>query len=82
MRWIVACVWRNPAPRYCYSRMAYTRHAEKISSRMDDFSFYVLGPDVAARGLNEMPLIDGLTVVDYEGFVDLVTETDVSQSWL
>ena len=65
-----------------YAALAKAEHAEKISSRMQDFSFYVLGPDVAARGLNELPLIDGIKVVDYEGFVDLVTENDVTQSWL
>jgi tRNA 2-thiouridine synthesizing protein B len=65
-----------------YAAMAKASNAEKISSRMEDISFYVLGPDVAARGLNDIPLIDGVTVVDYEGFVDLVTEQDVTQSWL
>jgi len=49
---------------------------------MEDFTFYVLGPDVAARGLGDTPLIEGLTVVDYEGFVDLVAEHEVTQSWL
>ncbi len=56
--------------------------ASEISSRMDDFSFYVLGPDVDARGLGNKPLIDGMTVVDYGGFVDLATEHDAVQSWL
>ena len=42
----------------------------------------VLGPDVAARGLNDISLIDGIDVVDYAGFVDLVVEHDVAQSWL
>ena len=65
-----------------YAALAKADHAEKITSRMEDFSFYVLGPDVAARGLNDIPLIEGVTVVDYEGFVDLVTEHDVTQSWL
>ncbi len=58
------------------------KHADLIASRMDDFSFYVLGPDVSARGLENMPLIDGLNVVDYGGFVDLVAEHDSVQSWL
>ena len=44
--------------------------------------FYVLGPDVSARGLDDTPLIDGIDVVDYGGFVDLVVEHDVAQSWL
>jgi tRNA 2-thiouridine synthesizing protein B len=65
-----------------YAALANAEYAEKISSRMEDFSFYVLGPDVAARGLNDIPLIEGITIVDYEGFVDLVTEHDVTQSWL
>jgi len=65
-----------------YAALAKAAHAEKITSRMDEFSFYVLGPDVAARGLNDVPLIEGITIVDYEGFVDLVTENDVNQSWL
>ena len=65
-----------------YAALAKAAHAEKISGRLNEFSFYVLGPDVAARGLNDVPLIEGITVVDYEGFVDLVTENDVSQSWL
>jgi tRNA 2-thiouridine synthesizing protein B len=65
-----------------YAAMANAAHAEKISSRLEEFAFCVLGPDVAARGLNDTPLIEGITVVDYEGFVDLVTEHDVTQSWL
>ncbi len=65
-----------------YAALAKAAHAEKIISRMDDFSFYVLGHDVAARGLNDAPLIEGIDVVDYEGFVDLVAEHDVTQSWL
>jgi tRNA 2-thiouridine synthesizing protein B len=65
-----------------YAALENAAHAEKIAGRMEDFSFYVLGPDVAARGLGDTPLIEGLTIVDYEGFVDLVTEHDVTQSWL
>jgi tRNA 2-thiouridine synthesizing protein B len=65
-----------------YAALENAAHAEKIAGRMEDFSFYVLGPDVAARGLGDTPLIEGLTTVDYEGFVDLVTEHDVTQSWL
>ena len=65
-----------------YAALENATHAKKITGRMEDFSFYVLGPDVAARGLNDTPLIEGLTVVDYEGFVDLVAEHDATQSWL
>ncbi len=65
-----------------YAAMEKAAHAEKITGRMEDFSFYVLGPDVAARGLSDTPLIEGISVIDYEGFVDLVAENDVTQSWL
>ena len=56
--------------------------AEKITSRLGNFSFYVLGPDVSARGLDDTPLIEDISVVDYAGFVDLVTDNEVTQSWL
>ena len=42
----------------------------------------VLGPDLAARGVKPDQVIDGITVVDYAGFVDLVTSHDRTQAWL
>ena len=65
-----------------YAALVNAACAEKVVSAMEELSFYVLGPDVAARGLNDAPLIEGISVVDYEGFVDLVTEHEVTQSWL
>ncbi len=43
---------------------------------------YVLGPDLAARGIPAARLIDGVTVIDYAGFVDLVASHKVTQAWL
>jgi len=65
-----------------YAAMANADFASRILSRLEDYSFFVLGPDVAARGLNDTPLIEGIGVVDYEGFVDLVAENKITQSWL
>jgi tRNA 2-thiouridine synthesizing protein B len=65
-----------------YAAMSKAAYADAVSSRMDDLTFYVLGPDVEARGLGDTPLIEGIDVVDYEGFVDLVVEHQISQSWL
>ena len=65
-----------------YAALANAEFASKITSRLDNFSFYVLGPDVDARGLGDTPLIGDISVVDYEGFVDLVADNDVTQSWL
>jgi len=65
-----------------YAALSKAESAKAVGNRMDDLTFYVLGPDVSARGLDDKPLIDGFTVVDYGGFVDLVVEHDVAQSWL
>jgi tRNA 2-thiouridine synthesizing protein B len=65
-----------------YAAMSQAENAAAIGKRMGDLKFYVLGPDVAARGLSDTPLIEGIDIVDYEGFVDLVVEHQVSQSWL
>ena len=43
---------------------------------------YVLGPDLAARGMGEKDVIKGAKLVDYGGFVDLVTAHNRTQAWL
>ncbi len=53
----------------------------KVTSAMTDKSVYVLGADLAARGLADK-VMDGITVVDYAGFVDLTVSNDKTQSWL
>lgn len=45
-------------------------------------SVYVLGPDLAARGMGENDVIQGAKLVDYGGFVDLVTTHNRTQAWL
>src|SRR5688500_1427058 len=54
----------------------------KVQKALERFNFYVLGPDVCARGLKEDQLIEGVKVVDYAGFVDLAAEHDSVQAWL
>ena len=44
--------------------------------------FYVLGPDLEARGLSENDVLDCIEVVDYDGFVDLVVEHDATHACL
>ena len=65
-----------------YAAMSKASYADAIAGRMAELKFYVLGPDVSARGLDDMPLIEGIEVIDYEGFVDLVVGNETSQSWL
>jgi tRNA 2-thiouridine synthesizing protein B len=45
-------------------------------------SVYVLGPDLAARGMGENDVIAGAQLVNYGGFVDLVGSHDRTQAWL
>jgi tRNA 2-thiouridine synthesizing protein B len=40
-----------------------------------------LRPDVEARGMQER-VMEGVRLVDYEGFVDLVAGHDAVQSWI
>ena len=42
---------------------------------------YALQPDMDARGVTAK-LIDGVTLVDYAGFVDLTVEHTTSHAWL
>jgi len=65
-----------------YAAISAADSAEKIISRMGDFDFYVLKEDLDVRGLSEKPLIDGIAVVDYTGFVNLAATNDSVQSWL
>jgi tRNA 2-thiouridine synthesizing protein B len=65
-----------------YAAMQGTKAQGKVTQSMNDFPFYVLGPDIKARGMREDRIIDGIKVVDYGGFVDLVAEHDNLQSWL
>ena len=65
-----------------YGALADSVEGQKLAARSGDFKLYVLGPDLEARGMAEKPLIDGVTVVDYGGFVDLAAEHDAVQSWL
>ena len=65
-----------------YAAAKGTSVADKVNDAMGGVKFYVLGPDVKARGMREDQVLDGIKVVDYNGFVDLVAEHDNVQSWL
>jgi len=54
----------------------------KAADLLKDLKVSVLGPDLAARGISEDKLADGIEIIDYAGFVDLVEANDKVQSWL
>ncbi|TNF38709.1 MAG: sulfurtransferase complex subunit TusB [Gammaproteobacteria bacterium] len=65
-----------------YAALKGTAASAKVSKAMESVTFYVLGPDLNARGMTEDQLIDGIKVVDYAGFVDLTAEHENFQAWL
>jgi tRNA 2-thiouridine synthesizing protein B len=65
-----------------YGGLAGTGMSEAVSARMGAVRILVLGEDASARGIELVRLMEGVTAVDYGGFVDLVAEHDRTQSWL
>ena len=53
----------------------------KVQGAMADLKVYALDADLQARGIADR-VLEGVTVVDYGGFVDLVAEHSNLQSWL
>lgn len=53
----------------------------RLRDAMGCLKVYALLPDLEARGMADR-LIEGVTLIDYAGFVDLVVEYPSSQSWL
>ncbi|MFZ5511157.1 MAG: sulfurtransferase complex subunit TusB [Pseudomonadota bacterium] len=53
----------------------------RLEQALGKFKIYALAPDLEARGVAGA-VIDGVRLVDYGGFVDLVAEHKGCQSWL
>ena len=64
-----------------YAATASGATVSGVGGAVKTLKVYVLQPDVEARGMNGK-LVDGVTAVDYGGFVDLVAEHNTCQSWL
>ncbi len=64
-----------------YAATAGTLFEPLMRDALKRFKVYVLQPDLEARGV-AANIIQGITVVDYGGFVDLVTQNKTCQSWL
>jgi len=64
-----------------YAATRGTAAAAKLTEALTRFKIYALLPDLEARAVADR-VIDGVTTVDYAGFVDLVAENKACQSWL
>ena len=56
--------------------------SDKMQQALGNHQIYALQPDLEARGINPENMIDGISLVDYDGFVKLTTDYDKLQSWL
>ncbi|NIP74116.1 MAG: sulfurtransferase complex subunit TusB [Gammaproteobacteria bacterium] len=58
-----------------------TQFSETIEQAMKEITIYALRPDLEARGIQDR-VVDGVELVGYDGFVDLVEQNERIQSWL
>lgn len=64
-----------------YGALKGTAFSPRLQQAMQNIKVYALQQDVEMRGMQGR-VLDGVTLVDYAGFVDLVTEYPRVQSWL
>lgn len=64
-----------------YAAAKGTAVSERMQDALKSVAIYALKPDLEARGMQDR-VMDGIRLVDYGGFVDLVVEHSAVQSWL
>jgi len=64
-----------------YAAARDTAVSTQVQEALKSVSIYALKSDLEARGMQNR-VMDGVRLVDYEGFVDLVVEHNAVQSWL
>jgi tRNA 2-thiouridine synthesizing protein B len=64
-----------------YAAVRGTAVEASVKAALSRFRVYALLPDLEARAVADR-VIDGVTPIDYGGFVDLVAEHNACQSWL
>jgi tRNA 2-thiouridine synthesizing protein B len=64
-----------------YGAIKGTAIADKIAAA-SGVKFFVLGPDLKARGVAEEKVADGIEIVDYAAFVNMAVENDKVQAWV
>ncbi len=64
-----------------YAATTGAETADRMRDACTRLKIYALQPDLDARGVTTR-LLDGITLVDYGGFVELTVEHTASNSWL
>ena len=65
-----------------YAAMRGTSKEAMVRDGLKNHPIHVLASDLKARGIDEAKVIDGVKLVDYADFVDLVVNNGTTQSWL
>lgn len=65
-----------------YGAVADSRISTAVEAKAGIVKLFVLGPDAEARGLSQKICLSDVGRVDYDGFVDLVSQHDRTQAWL
>ena len=65
-----------------YAALCDTAMSARVTESRERLRWYVLEPDLAARGIETERLMAGIELIDYHGFVKRVTEHRPIQSWL
>ena len=64
-----------------YAATSGAAESSGLCDALGQLKVYALQADIDARGMTGK-IVDGVTAVDYAGFVDLVAENPTNQSWL
>ena len=64
-----------------YAATKDSKFSDLLRQAMETKGVYALKPDLDARGMQDR-VMDGIELVDYAGFVDLVEKNDKVQAWL
>lgn len=64
-----------------YAALDGTKHSASVKQAMESKTVYALQADLEARGVQNK-VIDGIKLIDYAGFVDLVEQNDRVEAWL
>ena len=65
-----------------YAALKNTDFEKNILEGQKTHKFFVLEPDLKARGLDIKSLIPNIDIIDYKGFVKLAVENARVQNWL
>ena len=65
-----------------YGAMSGNAMSEVVAGMGASIKLFVLGADLAARGIDAGRVAEGITSVDYDEFVDMAASHDRVQNWL